>query len=130
VGMTRKQASDKVRREAPTVAALLDAPTTPQVDATTLRAAWDELVRLADDRRMGAKEAYTILGVLSPNLYLTLQGRVEPAEKLAMGKTYRARDIEALAAERKRARFRVHSNGRTGPSKRKQRTETKTTGTA
>jgi hypothetical protein len=62
----------------------------------------DEVAALADDRRVGAAEAAVILKVpQSANVHAVLNraiedGRLEVAEDLAMGKTYRARDVEAL----------------------------------
>lgn len=101
----------RARREAPTIASLLEGLDAQQIKVADTRAAWDELLRLADDRRMGAKEASAVLGVQGPNLYATLRGPdalrlfgapIEPVDTLAMGAAYRARDIEALAQARRR----------------------------
>jgi hypothetical protein len=70
----------------------------------------DEVAALADDRRVGAAEAAVILKVpQSANVHAVLNraiedGRLEVAEDLAMGKTYRARDVEALQRWRVAAR--------------------------
>lgn len=97
---------DRARHSAPVIANLLDDLTAREATVVDTTEAWSELVRLADDRRVGAKEASAILGVKGPNLYQTLRGPdavrifgrpVQPADPLAGGRTYRAREIEQLA---------------------------------
>jgi hypothetical protein len=97
---------DRARHSAPVIANLLDDLAARQATVVDTTEAWSELVALADDRRMGAKEASRVLGVKGPNLYQTLKGPtarrifgkpVEPADPLAGGRTYRAREIEQLA---------------------------------
>lgn len=97
---------DRARRSAPTIANLLDDLAAREATVVDTTEAWDELITLADDRRLGAKEASETLGVKGPNLYQTLQGPdairifgkpVEPVDVLAGGRVYRAREIEQLA---------------------------------
>lgn len=97
---------DRARHSAPVIANLLDDLTAREATVIDTTAAWSELVALADDRRMGAKEASQVLGVKGPNLYQTLRGPdamrifghpIEPVDKLAGGRVYRAREIEQLA---------------------------------
>lgn len=104
---------DRARHAAPVIATLLDELKAREATVVDTVEAWDELVRLADDRRVGAKEASKILDVEGSNLYDALKGPtavrvfgqpVVPVDVLAGGAVYRAREIEqlgrALAASR------------------------------
>lgn len=104
---------DRARHAAPVIAGYLDNLQSREATVIDTIEAWDELIRLADDRRVGAKEASEMLDVEGPNLYQTLKGPdamrvfgkpVEPVDILAGGAVYRAREIEqlgrALAASR------------------------------
>lgn len=121
--MTRKAELERARSQAPVLAALLDELEAREATVVDVKTAWDELITVTDDRRMGAKEAALALNVQGPNLYATLRGpaaqrafggAVEAADELAMGDTYRARQIERLAKELRAA------NGGGNHRKRKQ----------
>lgn len=60
-----------------------------------------ELAYAAVPPLMGAYEAAATLGVATGNLY-SLSGLPEPVAELRCGKIWRAADIEALAASRRR----------------------------
>jgi hypothetical protein len=113
---------ERVRREAPTLASLLD---TSQAKVDKRFIAWNELLTLADDRRYGAKEASQALDVQGPNLYGALAGPdavrlfggpLGPADELAGGDVYRAREIDLLAEARKQSARRRKQPGSTTDS--------------
>lgn len=111
---------DRARHAAPVIAGYLDELEAREADIIDTVAAWGELARLADDRRVGAKEASEILDVEGPNLYQTLKGPdairvfgkpVEPVDILAGGAVYRAREIEQLGRALKASRAQKAAKG-------------------
>jgi len=92
---------DGVRERAPSLCDLLEDFDDRGYDVAE---AIDELVALADDRRVSAAEAAVILGYKhAPNANDALK-ELAPSEILTRGRLYRARDVERLAAERDEAR--------------------------